>query len=98
MHVAMDSNPVNGGELTLTDTHRMLLRMRDALYEGSWEDFARDLRARAEGQPHVFETVPTSLQMRATIKTHLAMIEQMRAWEDEHDRTLSVESDGESGE
>lgn len=67
----------------------MLLRMRDTLYEGSWEDFERDLRARAEGQPHVFETVPTSPEMKATIGTHLAMIEQMRAWETQHRSTLS---------
>lgn len=66
----------------------MLLRMRDTLYEGSWEDFERDLRARAEGQPHVFETVPTSPEMKATIQNHLAMIDRLRAWEAEHDGVL----------
>ena len=73
----------------------MLLRMRDTLYEGSWEDFERDLRGRVEGRPHVFETVPTSPEMRATIENHLAMIEQMRAWEIQHDSTLSFDHETE---
>ena len=74
----------------------MLLRMRDTLYEGSWEDFERDLRARAEGQPHVFETVPTSPELRATIGIHLTMIDQMRTWESEHGDVLSCDDGGES--
>ena len=87
----MSSPPTGGGEeFALTDEHRMLLRMRDTLYEGSWEDFARDLRARAEDQPHVFETVPTSPQMKATIAAHLAMMDQMKDWENEHGCTLSA--------
>ena len=65
----MGSPPTSGhGNFGLSETHRMLLRMRDTLYEGSWEDFARDLRARAEDMPHIFETVPTSQQMKATIE------------------------------
>ncbi len=67
--------------LELTEEHRMLLRMRDTLYEGSWEDFERDLRLRAEGKPHVFETIPDSPHMRAAITHHLELIRQMRAWE-----------------
>ena len=66
----------------------MLLRMRDTLYEGSWEDFERDLQARAQGEPHVFETLATSPQMKATIESHLAMIDTMRTWEVEHSCVL----------
>lgn len=65
----------------LTVEHRMLLRIRDTLYEGSWEDFVEDLRARAEDRPHVFETVATSPELKATIAAHLAMIDAMRRWE-----------------
>ena len=80
-----------GNGFSLTDEHRMLLRIRDTLYEGSWEDFARDLRARAEDRPHVFETVPASSHMKATIASHLAMIDQMQSWEAKHGRTLSAD-------
>ena len=63
-------------------------------YEGSWEDFARDLRARVQGRPHVFETIPDSPSMQATIKDHLGMIGEMQAWEARQGRPLSPE-DGE---
>ena len=59
----------------------MLLQIRDTLYEGNWEDFVTDLRRRAEGQPHVFETVPVSPTMKATIAHHLELISTMQAWE-----------------
>ena len=66
----------------------MLLRIRDTLYEKNWDYFVHDLRAKAEGRPHVFEIVPASSQMKATIAAHLAMIERMRAWETAHGRVL----------
>ena len=74
--------------LSLTDEHRMLLQIRDTLYEGSWDDFVHDLRARAEGRPHVFEIVPASERMKATIAGHLTMIEHMQSWETAHGRAL----------
>ena len=72
----------------LTDEHRMLLQIRDTLYEGNWNDFLRDLNARAQNRPHVFEIVPTSPEMKSTIAHHLALIEQMRNWETDHDCVL----------
>ena len=77
----------------LTPDHRMLLQMRDTLYEGSWDDFVRDLRARAESRPHVFETVPDTTGMKDTIARHLSLIEQMKAWESTHHQTLSADVD-----
>jgi hypothetical protein len=82
-------HPSHDPPIELTDQHRMLLTIRDTLYEGSWEDFEADLRARAEDRPHVFETVRTSPEMKATIAGHLAMIDQMRRWERQAGRTLS---------
>jgi len=75
-------------ELQLTDTHRMLLAMRDTLYEGSWEDFVRDLRARMESRPYVFDSVPTSPTMERTMHEHLALIERMRQWEESRGQLL----------
>ncbi len=66
----------------------MLLQIRDTLYEGSWEDFIRDLEARAAGRPHVFELVPASDKMKATIASHLRMIEEMRKCEAAQGRRL----------
>ena len=77
----------------LADEHRMLLRIRDTLYEGSWEDFARDLRARAQGRPHVFDTVPPSPAVKATIEKHLTMMDAMQAWEVRHGRALSADDE-----
>lgn len=78
-------------DFPLTDEERMLLRIRDTLYEGSWEDFVRDLRARAQGQQHVFETVTDSPPMKSTIASHLLMIDKMQAWEAQHGRSLSCD-------
>lgn len=72
--------------IPLSDEQRMLLQMRDTLYEGSWDDFVADLRARAGGRPHVFETVPVSARMKATIDHHLDLIAQMRAQESDAER------------
>jgi len=75
-------------EFPLTDEHRMLLQIRDTLYEGNWNDFLRDLNARAQGHAHVYEIVPTSPEMKTTIVHHVALIEQMRDWEADHDCVL----------
>lgn len=68
----------------------MLLQMRDTLYEGSWDDFVADLTARAKGRAHVFETVPMSSQMKATIDHHLTLIAEMRDWEVGSGRSLNA--------
>lgn len=70
----------------LTNDHVMLLHIRDTLYDGQWQDFVDDLESRAEGRPHVFETVPQSPTMRDTIQGHLGLIVGMRAWEAKHGR------------
>ncbi|MBI1827099.1 MAG: hypothetical protein HYR83_12035 [Planctomycetes bacterium] len=72
----------------MTDTHRMLLAMRDTLYEGSWADFIRDLRSRMESRPYVFDTVPTSPTMERTMHQHLELIEKMRQWEETRGQVL----------
>jgi len=78
--------------IRLTDEHRMLLRMRDTLYEGNWGDFTRDLEARASGQPHVFETVPDNRAMRDTIIRHLGLIAEMARWEERFGRPLTPDA------
>ncbi len=93
----VEAGPNIPDDFQLTDEQRMLLRIRDTLYEGSWEDFVRDLRARAQGRKHVFETVTASPCMKATIASHLGMIDRMRAWEARHGRSLSCDEQGGAG-
>ena len=81
-------NKIDG--FVLTDEHRMLLTMRDTLYEGDWSDFETDLKARASDRPHVFDTVPASPTMLATIQRHLSLIADMREWETKTGHRLSA--------
>ena len=81
-----------GHAFLLSEDHRMLLQIRDTLYEGSWDDFLRDLQARAQGQPHVYDVVAASPAMKSTISHHLAMIEEMRDWETDHGSILHADS------
>jgi len=73
----------------LTDDHHMLLDIRDTLYDGDWKAFARDLIARAQSRPHVFEILPASDDLVSTIRHHLALIEEMSAWEASSGRRLA---------
>jgi hypothetical protein len=41
--------------LKLSDEERVLVQLRDELYEGSWEEMQRDLEARRDGKPYVFK-------------------------------------------
>lgn len=75
--------------LSLTDEQRMLIQIRDVLYEGSWDDFLSDLRARAGGRPHVFATVPVSPELQDTISRHIGLIAQMQSWEHQHNHVLT---------
>lgn len=76
------------GAPALTDEQRMLLDLRDVLYEGSWEDFRNDLKARQESRPHVFEIVPPSPGLKETIERHLGVIDELERWERRHGHPL----------
>lgn len=73
----------------LTDEQRMLVDLRDVLYEGSWEDFRRDLEARRNARPHVFDTVPESGRMPEIIDRHLQVLDELERWEQRYGRRLS---------
>ena len=74
--------------IELSAAQRMLLEVRDTLYEGSWEDFVRDLEARLHSQPHVFEVVPETPHFAETIRHHLRIIGELQVWEQAHHTTL----------
>ncbi len=80
--------PSPEGVPALTDEQRMLLDLRDVLYEGSWEDFRNDLKARQESRPHVFEIIPPSPGLKETIERHLGVIDELERWERRHGHRL----------
>lgn len=85
------SRPSPPGELSAAQ--RMLLDVRDTLYEGRWDDFAADLEARLRGEAHVFDVVPDTPRFAETIRSHLRMIDELRAWEQESGQTLHSHSE-----
>lgn len=87
------AEPSGRNDLRLTDEHRMLLRMRDTLYEGSWGDFAHDLRAKIANRPVVFEVAEPSPRMRETIVNHLGLIAEMGAWEKDSGVRLEAQAE-----
>ena len=76
-----ESLPSQGKFGPLSDEERMLIRLRDELYEGSWDQFVDDLKARLAGKPHIFEIGPVSDRLKETINNHLRMIDRLRALE-----------------
>lgn len=39
----------------LSPEERILVQLRDELYEGSWDEMLRDLEARRDGRPYIFK-------------------------------------------
>ncbi len=85
-----DANP-DLDPSNLTDEQRMLVGIRDTLYEGSWDDFAHDLIARRDAKPHVFDILPATDTLRETIAAHLAQIDRLRRWEQTNGITLRAD-------
>jgi hypothetical protein len=60
----------------LTKEERLLVAIRDELYEGSWDDLVADLEARKGRKPHVFK-------LATRLEEDLARVEKLRAFERE---------------
>lgn len=41
----------------LSDEEKLLVKLRDELYQGEWAPMAEDLKARLDGRPFVFKLV-----------------------------------------
>ena len=61
---------------------RVLIDLKDQLYEGSWDRILGDLRARMENRPYLYK-------LGQTITRDIAAIERMRAYELRHNVSLS---------
>jgi hypothetical protein len=58
----------------LTSGERLLVTLREELYEGSWDLMLEDLRDRLEKRPYIFK-------LSSRIEADMAAIEKMRAYE-----------------
>lgn len=66
--------PVQEFVARLEPYERVLIDLKEQLYEGSWERILGDLRARLEGKPYIFK-------LSKTIARDIAAIERMKAYE-----------------
>ena len=67
---------------SLSPEERMLIMLRDELYEGSWDDMIADLKNRLEGKPYVFK-------LASRIEADLARIERLKNFEEKNNVSLS---------
>jgi len=61
----------------LTSGERLLISLRDELYEKSWDKMLQDLKDRLEKRPYIFK-------LSSRIESDMAAIERMSNYEDEH--------------
>jgi hypothetical protein len=62
---------------SLAPEEMQLLVLREVLYDGEWDEMIRDLEARKEGKPFVF-------QLKTRIEEDLERISVLRSYEEEH--------------
>ncbi len=67
----------------MTALDRMLITIRDELYEGSWEEMEADLKARLEGRPYIYK-------LATRIKEDLVRIEKLKTYEEDFNINLST--------
>jgi hypothetical protein len=65
----------------LSREERLLIEIRDELYEGSWQSLIEDLIARRERKPYV-------IKLATRIDDDLARIEKIEKYEKEHEINL----------
>jgi len=61
---------------------RVLLDLKDQLYEGSWERILEDLQSRLDNKPYMYK-------LSQTISRDVAAIERMKSYELRHQVDLS---------
>jgi hypothetical protein len=68
---------------SLSREERVLVLLRDQLYDGSWEDLELDLRARKERKPSIFK-------LNTRIEEDLDRIARLRSYEQERGLDLGA--------
>ena len=67
---------------SLSESERMLVVLRDGLYDGDWQAMLDDLRARLAGRPYIYKLVNR-------IQDDIAHIEKLAAFEQAHQVNLA---------
>jgi hypothetical protein len=62
---------------SLNADERMLITLRDDLYNGSWDQMMRDLKDRLKGRPYIFKLVNR-------IQDDIQRIEKLQSYERKH--------------
>lgn len=84
MNAGTASDPGGGGDADvavevfvarLQPYERVLIDLKEQLYEGSWERILQDLRARQEGKPYIFK-------LSKAILRDIDAIERLKAYEE----------------
>ena len=66
----------------LSADERMLVTLRDELYDGSWDQMLKDLKDRLEGKPYIFKLVNR-------ISADIQRIEKLSEYEKKHKINLA---------
>jgi hypothetical protein len=74
----------------LTKEERLLVAIRDELYEGSWEELVVDLEARRNRKPFI-------VKLATRIEEDKARVEKLRAFERENAVNLRALLSGQGG-
>ena len=72
---------------SLSQEEKMLLILRDELYDGSWDKMSRDLKDRLTGKPYIFKLVHR-------IEEDLSRIEKLQSYEQKHKINLAEYLEG----
>ena len=67
---------------SLAEEEKMLVELRDELYDGSWESMLRDLNDRLKGRPYIYKLVNR-------IQDDIARIKKLRTFEKQNHVNLS---------
>ena len=66
----------------LSDEEKMLVLLKNELYEGAWPNMVEDLKNRLDGKPYIFK-------LANRIKDDIARIEQLIEFEKQHQIDLA---------
>lgn len=69
-------------KLNLSPEEKILVIIRDELYEGNWDEMLEDLEARLEGRPYV-------LKLSSRIEVDIERIARLRSVEEENSINLA---------
>jgi hypothetical protein len=75
-------NPVEKFCAQLSPDERMLITLRDELYDGSWDLMVKDLKDRLQGKPYIFKLVNR-------ISADIQRIEKLSDYEKKHKVNLA---------